>query len=275
LRILTKGAAARTAVLAVAGLAVTGSAASAASINAHGALLKIAPHVSFNANDSDNWFGYNQGTLEKGDKLFTSISGNWTVPTASQHTAGQAEDSADWIGIGGGCVEASCTVSDNTLIQTGTEQDVSATGGASYDAWWELVPVPETEITNMTVEPGDQMHASISEIEPDVDVWTITLQDLTQNESFTTTVPYASTMDTAEWIEETPLEIGTDAGLASLPNLTNPAFNDAETNGASADLVSSEQMDLEDSNGDIIGVPSAPNGSGNGFDVCAWATSCS
>jgi hypothetical protein len=35
---------------------------------------------------------------------FTSVSGEWTVPAATQHTKGQAEDSASWIGIGGGCV---------------------------------------------------------------------------------------------------------------------------------------------------------------------------
>ena len=52
------------------------------------------------------------------------------MPTATQHTAGQAEASSDWIGIGGGCVDAGCTVTDSTLIQTGTEQDVSATGAA-------------------------------------------------------------------------------------------------------------------------------------------------
>ena len=113
-------------------------------------------------------------------------------------------------------------------IQTGTEQDVSATGGASYDAWYELVPaVPEIEISSMTVAPGDQMHASISATVPGV--WSITLADLTRDESYSTTVPYSSTEDTAEWIEETPLEIGTDAGFAALPNLTDPAFSDAES----------------------------------------------
>ena len=86
--------------------------------------------------------GYSQGTLEQGSKLFNSISGDWTVPAATQHTSGQAEASSDWIGIGGGCVDAGCTVTDSTLIQTGTEQDVDATGAPSYSAWWELVPAP-------------------------------------------------------------------------------------------------------------------------------------
>ncbi|MBV8220244.1 MAG: hypothetical protein JO325_17385 [Solirubrobacterales bacterium] len=144
--------------------AVAAASASAA-LKSHGQLLHLAPHrLTLNTNSSTNWFGYNQGTLEQGGKLFNSISGNWTVPTATQHNAGQAEASSDWIGIGGGCVDASCTTTDSTLIQTGTEQDVSSSGAASYSAWYELVPAPSLTITNMTVAPGDAMHASISEV---------------------------------------------------------------------------------------------------------------
>jgi hypothetical protein len=255
--------------------AVVATSASAA-LRAHGQLLQLAPHrLTLNTNSSSNWFGYNQGTLEQGGKLFNSISGNWTVPTATQHTAGQAEASSDWIGIGGGCVDASCTTTDSTLIQTGTEQDVSATGAASYSAWYELVPAPSLTISSMTVEPGDAMHASLSEVVNDSNAWTITIQDLTRGESYTTTVPYSSSHATAEWIEETPLEIGTNAGFAALPNLTNPGWTSATVNGASAGLKASEEMDLIDSSGSVIGAPSAPNSTANGFDECTWASTCS
>jgi hypothetical protein len=57
---------------------------------------------------------YNQGTLEQGGKLFNSVAGDWSVPAATQHTAGQAEASSDWIGIGGGCIDAGCTSTDST-----------------------------------------------------------------------------------------------------------------------------------------------------------------
>ena len=237
-----------------------------------GQLLKVT-HLGFNTNTSSNWFGYQQGALEQGGKLFTSITGSWTVPTATQHTSDQAEDSADWIGIGGGCVDSGCDVGDETLIQTGTEQDVASDGSASYDAWYELVPAPEFEISSMTVKPGDQMTASISQVAGEL--WKITISDVTRNESYTTTLPYSSSMDTAEWIEETPLEIGTDAGFAALPNLTNPAFNSLTVNGANPKLESSEEIQLTDSSGAVIGTPSAPNSTGNGFDECTWTTSCS
>ena len=40
-------------------------------------------------------------------------------------------------------------------------------------------------------------------------------------------------------------------------------------------LSTSEAMDLVDSNGNVIGAPSAPRGAGDAFDACAWASSCS
>ena len=253
---------------------VQGATSVGAHPRSHGQLLHLVPGLTLNANSSNNWFGYNQGTLEQGSKLFNSITGDWTVPTATQHTAGQAESSSDWIGIGGGCVDAGCTTTDSTLIQTGTEQDVDATGAASYSAWYELVPAPSLTIS-MTVAPGDHMHASIAEAVADSNAWTITLQDITRGESYSTTVPYSSSHATAEWIEETPLLIGTNAGFAALPNLSDPDFDLGTVNGAPANLKSSEQMDLTDSSGSVIGTPSAPDSDTDGFGACTWATTCS
>ncbi|HLX33356.1 MAG TPA: G1 family glutamic endopeptidase [Gaiellaceae bacterium] len=244
-------------------------AAARPALTAHGQLIDVRADT----NQSSNWFGYNQGTLEQGGTLFNSITGDWTVPAASLHGSGQDEYSSDWIGIGGGCVDAGCTVTDNTLIQTGTEQDVSSTGQTSYSAWWEVIPGPSLSIT-MTVNPGDHMHASIAEAVADSNVWTITLQDVTQNETFTQTVPYSSTHATAEWIEETPLILGTNAGFAALPNLTSPVFDLATVNGHPANLNASEEMQLIDSNGNVIGTPSAPDPDADGFNACTWATAC-
>ena len=248
----------------------------AAAPRSHGGVVKIVkPRAGLNVWQSQNWFGYNQGTLEKGGGLFNSVSGDWTVPSATQHTSGQAESSSTWIGIGGGCIDTTCLTSDNTLIQTGTEQDVDSSGKASYSAWWELIPAPGLTISNMTVQPGDHMSATIAETVPNSNVWNITLKNVTRNQTFTTTVPYTSTHATAEWIQETPLLIGTDGtGLADLPNLTTNSFTGAKTNGAPAGLKSSEQMQLIDSNNRVIGAPSAPNSTADGFSLCSWASTC-
>ena len=147
----------------------------------HGHLLHLVkPGLGANASKSSNWFGYNQGSQERGMK-FHSIAGDWTVPSARQHTKGRSESSSTWIGIGGGCTNAKCTRGDETLIQTGTEQDVSASGKPSYSAWWEIIPAPSMTIADMKVRPGDHMRANITEAPRGSEIWHITLQNLTRH----------------------------------------------------------------------------------------------
>jgi hypothetical protein len=250
---------------------VCASSAAAAPPSSHGNLLK-----PFNTNQSTNWFGYNQGTQEQGGKQFHAVSSDWNVPTATQHTKGQSESSSSWTGIGGGCTDANCSTTDPTLIQTGTEQDVDSSGKPSYSAWWEIIPLPSNPI-KMQVSPGDHMHAEVNESPPGSEMWTITLKDVTRNESFSTTVPYLSTYGTAEWISETPLELGGSGapGTAPLPNLTKTPFDHSSTNGAPAQLKPSEEMQLVDNNGNVIGQPSAPDSDADGFNACSWTTTCS
>jgi hypothetical protein len=262
-----------TAVLCLAAFATS----NARAISGHGQLLRLAPShqlapaASIHASQSQNWFGYNQGALEPGESLFHEITGNWAVPRASQHTKNEAEYSSDWIGIGGGCENSSCSVTDSTLIQTGTEQDVSKSGKPSYSAWWEVIPSPSVRIS-MKVRPGDHMHAALRQVTPMV--WKITISDLTRHESFSTTVPYSSTQGSAEWIEETPLVIGGNAGFAPLPNLSRTRFDSARANGRPANLKASQTIELTTANGKVVGVPSRPDPDHNGFNDCAWATSC-
>ena len=250
--------------------ALVAAAASAATTTAHGQLLQ----PSFNSHQSTNWFGYNQGSLEQGGKQFNAITGDWTVPAATQHTRGQDEYSSDWIGIGGGCVDAGVHRDRQHAHpdrhragrrRRGQRVVLRVVGGH---------PRPVDRDHEHDRRRGDHMHSSIAEAIAGSNVWTITLQDVTRNETFTTTVPYSSTHLTAEWIEETPLLLGTNAGFAALPNLGNPAFTAATTNGANANLQASEEMLLTDSNGNVIGAPSAPNATRDGFSACTWATSC-
>jgi hypothetical protein len=269
----------RAAILSVLPLATAlFAAAPAGSATAAGASTPAQYHrllLPFGANKSNNWSGYNQGTLEQGSKLFSQISGDWNVPTATQHKAGEAENSSSWIGIGGGCVDTGCTVPDPTLIQTGTEQDVAANGTPSYSAWWEIIPAPSLTISTMSVHPGDHMHANIAELVPLTELWTITIQDVTTGQSFSQTVPYPSTHLTAEWITETPTLIGTSGtSLAAMPNLSGATFSSAKTNSAAAGLKASEEIQLVNTSGQVLATPSAPNSTADGFSVCTYATSC-
>jgi hypothetical protein len=227
-------------------------------------------------NQSNNWSGYNQGTLERGGTTFHDIVGTWTVPTATQHKAKEAEFSATWTGIGGGCIDANCTVTDSTLIQAGTEQDVDASGQATYSAWYELIPTPAITISGMTVGAGDQMKVRIHEVISGADIWAINVNDVSRGESFSTTVPYVSTHATAEWIEETPLIIGTGGtGLSALPNLSTVGMDPETVNGANPGLNSSEEIQLVGVSGNVLATPSAPDSDTDGFNVCTYASSCS
>jgi len=222
---------------------------------------------------SNNWSGYSEPLTQGG--LYQSISANWTVPTATQHTAKQAESSATWVGIGGGCVTSDCTAGDSTLVQAGTEQDVSAGGQATYSAWWEIVPAPSITFSNLPVHPGDQINVSLTQTAPEV--WDIVLKDVTdgQSGSATQTIPYTSDYTTAEFIEETPLSVGTSGtGLTNLPNLGTVGFTQAMVNGSGAGLTTPDEMQLIDANGKVIADPSAPYAGGTAFNDCTWASSC-
>jgi hypothetical protein len=251
--------------------------APAAAVARFASPVHIVRHVGMavNTNQSNNWSGYNIGADYPGwtGTTFTSISGEWVVPKATQHTKGQAEDSASWVGIGGGCVNDNCSVTDNTLIQAGTEQNVSKSGAASYGTWWEIIPQPQTS-TSLAVEPGQTVKVTITESTSTPGDWSIVIKNLTTGKSFSTTTPYSSSMDTAEWIEETPLEIGTTgSGLAAMPNLGSVHFKDATLNHANPKFATIDEMQLSN-NGAILATPSAPNSTKNGFNDCTYKTTC-
>lgn len=238
------------------------------------AVFHARPVAVIAANQSQNWFGYNQGEVEKG-VAFHSIAADWTVPTASQRIRGEAEYSSTWAGIGGGCVDPACTVVDDTLIQAGTEQDVTGSAVAVYSAWWEVLPGPSMTITGMAVRPGDHMSLLLGETRQGSELWSLTLKDVTRHESYSRTVPYTSSYASAEWIDEAPVVVGTGAGIAPLPTLSVTTFDGATANGFKAGLVPAEEMQLVDSKRHVIGEPSAPDPEADGFNDCAWASSCS
>jgi hypothetical protein len=51
-------------------------------------------------------------------------------------------------------------------------------------------------------------------------------------------------------------------------------FDSATVNGQNASLATGEEIELIDSNGSVIGTPSAPDPDADGFNACTWATIC-
>jgi len=223
------------------------------------------PIVVVAANQSFNWAGYVQGSLEPGKGPFHSVAATWIVPTATPHRAGEAEYSSSWIGIGGGCLDTSCMVTDATLIQAGK---------ADYYAWWETIPAPLVR-TTLPVHAGDRVGVAIVENRIP-EVWTIVIVNVTTRGVFSITLPYASTYGSAEWVIETPVVIS-ETGAVSvgpMPNLSVVRFDYARVNGASPGFVPAERMELVDFDLTLIATPSLPDAQRDGFNDCTYTATC-
>lgn len=199
---------------------------------------------------ASNWSGY-----AVTGSTYNDITGNWTVPTVSQSKGNTY--SSSWIGIDG--------YSNSDLIQTGTEQDY-VHGHAQYDAWWEILPAAETVITSMVVSPGDQMSAHIHN--NGNGTWTIRLNDVTRNESFTTTQAYTGPGTSAEWIQEAP-EI--NGQISTLAHYGQTTFDPGTVNGASPQF-NSNDAGYMDQNNTVVSSVSNPDSDVDGFNAAYGST---
>jgi hypothetical protein len=159
-----------------------------ASVKEHPAeqITDPAINVGRGLNFSNNWAGY----IATGG-TFTSVSGSWVVPQVN--ATGTSSD-ATWVGIGG--------TTSNDLIQTGTRAVANNNGQVSYQAWYEILPATSQKIP-LQINPGDSITASISQ--QSANQWTVFLSDNTTGRNYQTTVAYASSLSSAEWIEEMPV----------------------------------------------------------------------
>ena len=182
----------------------------------------VQPHAAAVSNwTSTNWSGY--AVVGSG---MTHATGTWKIPFVNPpRRARAALFSSTWVGIDG--------FNDGNLIQAGTEQDW-VNGAAFYQAWWEILPAPETPIQSMAVHPGDTMSVSIATGVPN---WTIAVTDVTTSQSFVTHQPYTGPLTSAEWIQEAPT-VG--AHVAKLAPDSTVVFDSGTVNGSSPGLVSSE-----------------------------------
>jgi hypothetical protein len=195
-----------------------------------------------NAFQSSNWSGY----AKTGS--FSSVSGHWTVPTVS---GSGSHFSSQWAGIDG--------FNNSNLIQTGTEADI-VNGRASYDAWWEILPAPETVIRGMTVRPGNSMTATITHISGST--WNIRLTNNSTGVTFNSNKTYGGAGTSAEWIEEATQVNGR---IGTPPRFSTFSFTGLTANGANPNLTASEKILLVQGT-TTYSTPSDPVG-GNSFSV--------
>jgi len=219
-----------------------GSAASAAPTLAHHPRVAAATRNAGWA--SSNWSGY---AISGGP--FTSVSGNWVVPTVSPTR--KATFSSSWVGIDG--------FNNSNLIQTGTEHDYY-NGSAHYSAWWEILPASSTTIS-MTVHAGDAMSATINR--GGSGSWTISISDTTRNEHFSIVQSYGGQLTSAEWIQEAPTVGGR---LATLANYGQTTFDPGTANGAVPNLTAADGGVMVQK-GVQVSTPSAPDSDLDGFNI--------
>jgi hypothetical protein len=199
--------------------------------------VSSAPSPTVTLTPAYNWAGIVANTASSTDAI-SKASGTYVVPTmsATQSSLCQTNEAnygctvANWVGIDG--------VSDQQLIQAGT---------FSYpthptEAWVEFIspnnPAPSTLVqlttsagTAISINPGDQISVSIVKNSPQN--WTVTIDDLTQNASYSITQNFeasiygtpsgnGTTGESAEWIAESPMYLvpSSTSNLADLCSIT-------------------------------------------------------
>jgi hypothetical protein len=135
---------------------------------------------------SQNWSGY---AATAGD--YTAVSATWTVSEVSAVSSAGVD--AAWVGIGG--------VRSHDLIQAGTQRTVSPRGVTQHEAWIELLPQP-SQMVPLKISAGDSVSVSITQQGPET--WLIALTNTTSGEAYEVTKHYASSLSSAEWVEEAP-----------------------------------------------------------------------
>lgn len=199
-----------------------------------------------------NWAGY----IATGG-TYTSVSGSWVVPsvTTSDATADVAD--ATWVGIGG--------VTRNDLIQAGTEAIPDSSGQLVYRAWMETLP-QDSKIVPLTVAPGDAVSISITESTSGV--WEVSFENDTTGQSYVTSVQYDSSLSSADWVEEMPVEVGGVIGLDDFGTI-NFTSGYAIKNGQAVTIQSSgaTALTMDNARGETIATPSSLGADGSSFSV--------
>ncbi len=194
---------------------------------------------------------------------YTAVSGDWIADSPTTSGSAASYD-ANWIGIGG--------ITGSDLIQVGINNAVSANGKVTTQVFYEMLPAPSVTIVSFKVVPGDSITASITETA--TNAWTITLTDVTQNETFTKDVSYTSSLSSAEWIEEDPSDI--NGSLLPLDNFGSIDFTQTVTtaNGSNDNLAQAEadSVTMVNASGIQEAVPSAPGSDEASFSV-QWKSS--
>src|SRR5439155_8189681 len=159
--------------------------------------VRFDPNKKISQSTSSNWSGY-----AAINGRYTSVSANWTQPTASCTSA--TTYSSFWVGLDGD--------GSSTVEQTGTSADCSG-GAPKYYAWYEMYPKFPVNLS-IAVKPGDSMTGSVAT--DGKGRFTLTIHNNTTGGNFATTqMLKRARLASAEAIAEAPSSSG---GVLPLTN---------------------------------------------------------
>ena len=182
----------------------------AAVVGLAGARAALGQNSSNTLDESSNWSGYD-AVAPSGS--FTDVAATWVIPSV----AGSPDStySSYWVGFDG--------VSDSTVEQCGVSAQVSASGAASYNAWYEFAPAAEVEVS-LAVHAGDTIYADATyeglvSGKYDYDFY---IDDETTGLSFdkVETTKKNDSRSSAEWIAEAPSLGNSVTDLADFHSVT-------------------------------------------------------
>jgi hypothetical protein len=201
---------------------------------------------------SHNWSGYAAVSGR-----YTGVTGTWTVPQPLAGGAGGV--GATWVGIGG--------VTSRDLIQAGTQDVSNGSGQAQFQTWIELLPQASRQVP-LAVSAGDSVTVSMDEQAPGSGTWSISIKNNTSGQTYQTTVQYASSESSAEWIEEAPVG---SRGLLPLDSFSSVAFSGASAinNGQTVDMnaAGAQAIAMLNASNQPLAVPSEIGSDGSSFTV--------
>jgi len=231
-------------------------------------LSNSTPVVASAANSalgSYNWSGY-LNTNANG-AVFTSVSAQYVVPRAQQAPGtctGGWDYSSTWVGLDGAGDGA------NDVLQAGTYADAycgpsndpeepsdSQTTATSYSAWYEWYPMNSTNISGLTVKPGDNIFVEVWSTSPTTGGVFVVDFNTRNYVSINLTAPDGVQVAgaSAEWVVECPSISG---NLATLTNYVSEYVSGAfagDTNGATYGPADSIPVVMVDQNMQPISYP--------------------
>ncbi|MGH8987976.1 MAG: G1 family glutamic endopeptidase [Acidimicrobiales bacterium] len=247
----------RAVLLAVLAVSVVAGSAVATTGPRHTGSLLATTHTLGNglpppATDNPSWSGEVAWASKNGVSGFDQVTGAWVQPVVASSSSVEYADT--WVGVDG---------YDGKLLQTGTTAS-TRDGTVSYEAWfvaWNGTPSGMT-IIDEPVAAGDHLQVSINRNASGA--WSVNLGDVTEDWTWSTTVTYAATGATAEWIEEAPGTWSTPAHYQTLADYGSATFTTVRADGAAPATVTTFDI-AED--GAVVSYPSTYDASENSFTV--------